>query len=695
MLRFFTVLLLAAAIAGGIAWQLDLLQNIPGFTKKPDAVHVDKTFDPTTTAVQFGGPLYPPQTFVKRLENIARHGADPVVILGNLGAVEKMDASAQLPGQLLFIGQEIPEGAVQVAGIAPFLQGKIQTALVDVGDSKHYKLYSRLNEGDVIDADAMVGLVNPAKAVHAVRAQSVKLGAAEAEEVSASKIHIEAERRLEVAVRLFAQKVIAEQDLSDAKLTAVKTWGEAVAKREAAKVAAIELTREKLLLGQHYITNRLPVRSSIVKTIYKRTGEAVKELEPVVHLYAIDRLTAEGLVEMQFSNRLALGKKVTVDPLRETSPLRVWRSHKKEINAVAVAQTRTESLAASASEDGAVCLWSERFAGPVALFMHSQPVRSLACSPAGSKANFVLAGLANGQIAVWDLDNFKPETQSKPFKILETSHGDAITAIAFSPDGRYFATGSTDGSINMWDTQIPERNFHLYTFDAEHGATSTHNGQVTALHFTPQCTLVTAARDNTLRIWSLHEKGAVLVSEPIAGRSGSIGALGVSRDGSTLLFDQGKTLQFLAPDGRAVATMQNPLGTIPFDTLAEFSPDASLVLTAGGSEGRLQLWKAPTDGKRGFELSQFVTSERSNVTSAAFFDPNKEGDAPFAISGAKDGVVYLWPLPSRADVQNFGIQNVELTQISQNVETKQVRIGVNVPNDGRLIPGQAVTIVID
>lgn len=691
MLRFIMVLVLASALAGGVAWSLGLLDRVPGTTDRPISPG-DGTSAVDTS--KFGGPLYAPQTHLKRLDNVARHGADPVVVFGNLTAVEKMDACAQLPGQILFIGQEIPEGAAQVAGVTPLLQGKTQTALVDVGDSKHYKLFSKWREGDIVGPEDMVGLVNPAKSVHAVRAQMVKLAAAETEEVAAQRIHTEAERRLEVAQRLYSQKVIAEQELSDAKLTAVKTWGEWITKRDGAKVANIELIREKLLLGQHYVNNRLPVKASIIKSIYKRTGEAVKELEPIVHLYAIDQLTAEGPVEMQFANRLELGKKVTVEPTRETSPLRVWRSHKKEITGVAVAHTPGETLAASASLDGTVCLWSEKFAGPVALFAHDQPVRSLACSPKGGQTSWLVAGLANGSFAIWDLAAFKADGQAKPIKIIDKGHRDAITAISFSPDGRFFATGAADGSISLWDSQLADRDYRLYAFDPTHGATSPHSGAITSLSFTPQCTLVSAARDNTLRIWSLLEQGVTLASPPITGRSGSVGALGVSRDGSTLLFDQGKTLQLLTPDGRAVATVQNPISSVNFETFAEFSPDASLLITTTGTDGRLQLWKAPTDGKRGYELSQFVSSDRSAPTSAAFFDP-VNGDSPYAVSGGKDGIVYLWPIPSKNDVKSFGIQNVELTQISQNVETRQIRIGVNVPNDGRLIPGQTVTIVIE
>jgi WD40 repeat protein len=246
----------------------------------------------------------------------------------------------------------------------------------------------------------------------------------------------------------------------------------------------------------------------------------------------------------------------------------------------------------------------------------------------------------------------------------------------------------------MWSTEIDGGGWK-YSFDALHGVESPHSNPVTSLHFTPYCRLVSAARDNTIRIWDLYEKGARLVGPPITDRSGNIAQLGVSRDGRFLLFDQGKTLQILTADGQTLTTLQSPANS-SFETLAEFSPDSSMLLTAGAGEGRLQLWKAPVDGSRGFEFSQFVTSERSPVTSAAFFDADEKGEIPFAVSGTKDGTVYLWPMPTKDEVRTHRIENVAMTQISQNVETRQIRIGVEIPNtDGKLIPGQPVTIVIE
>lgn len=692
--RFFTILVLAILLGGGVAWQLGLLSGVPG-EKGTDG---QGSSQPPVDLVKLGDPLYVPQSPANPLVNQERRGADPVVVGGTLTVIEKMDACSRIPGQILFVGQEIPDGTAQVAGIAPLLQGKVYSALVNLGDSTYHTLYQRLTEGDIIGDNEMVALIDPAKAIHGILEKVTKLGAAAAEEKSAFEISIAAQRRYDIEQRLWRERNTSEKEREDAGLTAIKSKGDYEAKQGATKVAQIDVKQAKLNLTYHWVENKLPVKKSIVKTVYKRTGEAVKELEPILQLYAIDRLTAEGLVELQFANRLAHGKKVIIEPTVESSPVRVWRSHKKEVTAVAVAYSNANPgpLAVSASADGTVCLWDEKFQGPIGLLSHSQPVRSLACSPRNAEKHLLVAGLAKGAIAVWDLDTLKSGPEAKPMKVIEGQHRDDVTALAFSPDGQYFASGSADHSIVMWDTKSEASDFRLYPFDQDHGVVAPHDAPVTALHFTPQSTLVSAARDQTLRVWNLRKKGAALIGAPITGRSETVNALGVSRDGATMLFDQGKTLQFLTPDRRAVATLQNPAGTIPFNTLAEFSPDASLVLTAGAADGRLQLWKAPTDGKRGFELRQFVTSEKSDVTSAAFFDPTTAGEIPYAVTGAKDGVVYLWSIPTPDDVKNHRIENVVLTQINQAVETRQIRIGAELSNqNGRLIPGQPLTIVIE
>src|SRR5262249_62349534 len=134
--------------------------------------------------------------------------------------------------------------------------------------------------------------------------------------------------------------------------------------------------------------------------------------------------------------------------------------------------------------------------------------------------------------------------------------------------------------------------------------------------------------------------------------------------GRWMLFDQGKTLQILSVhDGRTISILQNPSMATPFETLALFSPDASLMMTAGGqqTEGRLQLWRCPTSKDRGFEVRQFVTDEKAQVTCAAFANDS------YAVSGTKSGTVYLWRIPTNDEVKNHRIMDAKLTMVAETV----------------------------
>jgi WD40 repeat protein len=170
-----------------------------------------------------------------------------------------------------------------------------------------------------------------------------------------------------------------------------------------------------------------------------------------------------------------------------------------------------------------------------------------------------------------------------------------------------------------------------------------------------------------------------------------------------MFLDRGKDLQILsAVDGSRFATLQSPAGGIPFETLALFSPDSSLILTAGAADGRLQLWRAPEELRRGHEVRQLATSEHSAVTCAAF-SPLANGDPnhALAVSGSKDGYVYVWKMPSAKQLEDHGMVGRIILATINNESSRQLRVGVEVPNpptathpDGVLYPGRAVTIVV-
>jgi WD40 repeat protein len=173
-----------------------------------------------------------------------------------------------------------------------------------------------------------------------------------------------------------------------------------------------------------------------------------------------------------------------------------------------------------------------------------------------------------------------------------------------------------------------------------------------------------------------------------------------------MLYDQGHSLKLYSVEKRShVHTLSLPPTATPFETLAHFSPDGSLLLTAGAPEGRLQLWRTPDAKSRGFEVRQFATKDRSSNVAAAAFSPEagKGGANSFAVS-ASGHKIYMWSIPTPDEVSTHQIPDVPLTLKTQVLDpvTRMSRIGFEVANPvsprfphGRFEAGRPVTIVID
>lgn len=476
-----------------------------------------------------------------------------------------------------------------------------------------------------------------------------------------------------------------------AKLTWEAKVADADTKQQAIELARTEMDMAKILYEEHYLRNKLAGKARI-KQVLKHPGEAVQKGETVMILEDIENLRAEGRMDPQYMFRLrdneALGKKmsVTIEPRVEQAPWRPLKAHREEVTGVAVSK---DGLIVSVSRDRTVNVWTLAHRSPVRMFELDAEALSVACTPKAAAGNWCVVGGDDGTLTLWDLDDASAKSKwAKP-----QAHQAGITAVAFSPDGAFLATGGEDNNIRVWDAATGEPK---YTCGG-------HQGVVTALNFTPQARLVSAGRDGTLRVWELHEKGAREVSV-IAGRTGAVSQLDVSADGRTMLFDKGRELQLLSvPDGRTQNILTNVTAATSFETLARLSPDGRLLLTAGAPEGRLQLWRTPTDTERGFEVAQFATLDRAPVTCAAFAPPGLrlgEGDKAaesFAVSGSKDGYICIWAVPGAEAVENQRLRGLRLDQMHYELEVgRQVRIGVNVANpDGRLIPGGTVTVVIE
>jgi WD40 repeat protein len=589
--------------------------------------------------------------------------SDPIVVAdGRLTVIRKQDVPCQRDGVLLVIGDEVQPGEE----VPPDRR-------VEVAIDNKVKVFRCWKEDDRVEAGQLLAWVDDQLTRCDLAMKQEKHGSCQADLVATEKTRDEARNRFERQLRLFHGRAGSLEETDAARLLWERYVSDAVAKRKAVGMAEQDIQEARTVLEMHQVRATIP---GIIKTIVKKRGEAIKTLETVVQLHDLSRLRIEGLVGVQYLNRLSKGMTVVVEPSRSERPLQTLLGHLQDVTAVAVTNDLHQPLIVSASEDGSVRLWDRASRRERHVLWHPAPVKAVACSPVGASGNWCLTGAADGVARLWHV-----QRPAEPSAVLQGQHRGAVTCVAFSPDGKTCATGGDDRAICLWNT---ESGTLRYRFPEG------HRGAVTSLQFTPQSQLVSAGRDNTLRVWTLGKRGARLLTT-LDRRSGDVAQPGVSPDGKLVLLDQGKVLRLLTlADKLTEAELQNPSDPNHFASFALFSPDARLILTAGAAEGRLRLWRSPTAATRPYELSQLLPPDEAPATCAAFAP-----DGSFLVTGTRDRKVLVWPLPSRRTIEHQVTAEITLLEPVVESSNAQVRIWAEVDNrDGRLLPGTTATLAI-
>lgn len=658
-------------IAGGLIWVL-------GFSRSPaqSGPEPTKQTPPPKEKVLSARPLLAqaqvrqgPARQPQRDPNKPADFVEDTIVIPNchLSVDEKTELSSQREGVLLYIGRPIEPGEKVSAG-------RLDTYFF--GGKNHE--YRRLKEGDIVEVNDILGRIDDRLALDEQDTKEAKLQAAKADLVVSEKTRDEAKARLDTQVDLWKRKATSLEELRGAQLAVDKYKGEVVSKAMAIKVAEAELKQTKTVVAFHEIRSKIRGQ---VKAIYKRKGEEVKNLEPILLLRNLDVMRAEGRIDTHRLPRLSKGMKVWVEPSEDQPHHAAFFGHLEPVTGVAVANDSRRFV--SVSDDRTARVWERGGTRELRILHHPVGVRSVACTPKGAGTNYCATGGADGSVRIYDLADL-----DKPPVDFQGKHRGPVTCIAFNKDGTICATGGDDHEIRIWDVATGQLKFKL----------TDHHGQITSLQFTPQDQLVSAARDNALMLWNMSAGPPV---QTFRRRSGSVTTLGVSPDGKRVLYDpaESKALRVLSlPEGLHEGIIRNASGPSSFSTLALFSPDGRFILAGEGSEGRLELWTAPNENSRASEVRKLAMDDPSTVTCAAFAP-----DASFVVAGTKDRQVLAWgPLPSEKDVADFRIPAV-VSNIDRAVDAgtrPQVRIVAEFENPkgpdgiGKLLHGGTVNLVI-
>ncbi len=208
-------------------------------------------------------------------------------------------------------------------------------------------------------------------------------------------------------------------------------------------------------------------------------------------------------------------------------------------------------------------------------------------------------------------------------------HSDAVSSVAFSPDGRSALSGSYDKTLKLWDVATGKE---IRTFAG-------HTGWVSSVAFSPDGqTALSGSWDDTLKLWDVatgkelrtfagHTDWVLSVAFSPDGRT----ALSGSEDGTLKLWDvaTGKEIRAFSGHAGGVASVA-------------FSPDGRTALS-GSYDKTLKLWDITTE-----KQIRTFTGHTEWVTSVAF---SPEGGT--ALSGSDDKTLKLWDVATGKEICTF------------------------------------------
>ncbi|MEO0223796.1 MAG: hypothetical protein ABIL76_01725, partial [candidate division WOR-3 bacterium] len=238
----------------------------------------------------------------------------------------------------------------------------------------------------------------------------------------------------------------------------------------------------------------------------------------------------------------------------------------------------------------------------------------------------------------------------KLIKTLEV-HSDYVVSVSFSPNGKYLASGSEDGTIKIWEVESWKL---IKTLTG-------HSNSVLSVSFSPDGKfLASGSYDKTIKIW---EVGTWKETKTLKGHSNSVFSISFSPDGKYLASGSwDRTIKIWEVGSwKEITTLTGHSGSV---YSVSFSPDGKF-LASGSSDKTIKIWEVGT-----WKEIKTLKGHSDSVYSVSF-----SPDGKFLASGSRDKTIKIWEVESWKEMETLKGHSDSVNSVSFSPDGKFLASG--------------------
>ena len=235
-------------------------------------------------------------------------------------------------------------------------------------------------------------------------------------------------------------------------------------------------------------------------------------------------------------------------------------------------------------------------------------------------------------------------------------HSKSVNSVAYSPDGKYLASGSWDNTVKIWEVKTGKL---IRTFEGDFSSVAySPDGRYLATYREPDFDTI----ENPIKIWEV-KTGKLL--RTLKGHSKGVHSIAYSPDGKYLAISNWENPVKIreVKTGKLIRTFEG------YSILVAYSLDGKYLATE--SENTIKIWEVKT-GK----LVRTLTGHSDSVVSVAY-----SPDGKYLASGSWDNTVKIWEVKTGKSIRTltgFSGWLSSLTSISYSPDGKYLAARCNI-----------------